>query len=224
MAELHVLRVFCDDTGEHGNPLGVFVDGASMPAARRQEIARDLGFSETVFVEDRRAGALRIFTPAAELPFAGHPHVGTAWLLAELGEPPEVLRPPAGEVGVRREGGLTWISAEPAWAPPIGFEELSGPEAVDALDAADAPSAQSYAWAWIDRAAGTVRARSFAPDLGIAEDEATGAAAIALSAQLRRDLEIHQGRGSVLHARACGGGRVEVGGRCALDETRTYEL
>ena len=81
-----------------------------------------------------------------------------------------------------------------------------------------------YAWAWIDEAAGTVRARSFAPDFGIAEDEATGSAALGLAVLLDRELTIHQGKGSVLHARALGGGWGEVGGRVSLDERRDYPL
>ena len=64
--------------------------GARGASARR--VAAELGFSETVFVEDRESGRIRIFTPGLELPFAGHPTVGTAWLLAETGTPVE--RPP----------------------------------------------------------------------------------------------------------------------------------
>ena len=73
MAELHVLRVFVAPSGTGGNPLGVFLDGPAVPEERRQAIATDLGFSETVFVDDPPTGAVRIFTPAGELPFAGHP-------------------------------------------------------------------------------------------------------------------------------------------------------
>jgi PhzF family phenazine biosynthesis protein len=79
MAELHVLRVFAAPDGTGGNPLGVFLDGPAVPEGRRQAVAADLGFSETVFVDDPRSGGVRIFTPAAELPFAGHPLVGTSW-------------------------------------------------------------------------------------------------------------------------------------------------
>jgi PhzF family phenazine biosynthesis protein len=111
VAALHVLRVFCDEAGEHGNPLGVFLDGDEVPAERRQAVAHELGFSETVFVDDRRRGECRIFTPGLELPFAGHPTVGTAWLLAHEGEAVEMLRPPAGEVPVRIEGELTFVAS-----------------------------------------------------------------------------------------------------------------
>ncbi len=104
MATLHILRVFTDEDGEWGNPLGVFLDGAEVPAERRQAVAAELGYSETVFVDDRERGECRIFTPGSELGFAGHPSVGTAWLLAREGEEVGALRPPAGEVAVRFEG------------------------------------------------------------------------------------------------------------------------
>ena len=94
MAVLHVLRVFVNDEGEWGNPLGVFLDGLSVPGAARQRVAADLGYSETVFLDDPERGELAIYTPAAEIPFAGHPLVGTAWLLAHNGHPPAALRPP----------------------------------------------------------------------------------------------------------------------------------
>ena len=63
MPQLQVLRVFCGDDGSHGNPLGVFLQGADVPPARRQAVAADLGFSETVFVDDAERGEIRIFTP-----------------------------------------------------------------------------------------------------------------------------------------------------------------
>ena len=63
MAELHVLRVFCDAEWSFGNPLGVFLDGAEVPEERRQDVAAELGFSETVFVDDAAEGRIRIFTP-----------------------------------------------------------------------------------------------------------------------------------------------------------------
>ena len=104
MATLHVLKVFVGEDGAGGNPLGVFLEGGEVPEDKRQGVAADLGLSETVSVEDPGRGALRIVTPGTELPFAGHPLVGTAWLLAEEGFEAPVLRPPAGEVPVRTEG------------------------------------------------------------------------------------------------------------------------
>ena len=224
MAQLHVLRVFVSDEREFGNPLGVFLDGSEVPAGERQAVAADLGFSETVFVDDRSRGEIRIFTPAVELPFAGHPTVGTAWLLRESGAPPDVLRPPAGEIGVRFEERATFVDADPAWSPPFEQVELAEPAAVRALDGPPGGGDEVYAWAWIDEAAGTIRARSFAAGVGIAEDEATGSAALALSARLGREITVIQGKGSILVARPLPGGRAEVGGDVVLDEAREYAV
>ena len=74
-----------------GNPLAVVVDCDGLDAERMQRIAREFNLSETVFVLPARnavnTARVRIFTPAAELPFAGHPTVGTAVLLAALRAP-----------------------------------------------------------------------------------------------------------------------------------------
>jgi predicted PhzF superfamily epimerase YddE/YHI9 len=225
MAELHVLRVFVAPDGTGGNPLGVFLGGAEVPEGRRQAIAADLGFSETVFVDDPRSGALRIFTPAAELPFAGHPLVGTGWLLARERTAVAVLRPPAGEVATFLDAdGVTWIRGRAEWAPEMAFRQLGGPAEVDALAGAPDGLGMVDCWAWEDQAAGRIRARVFAPRYGIAEDEATGAAAVSLVARLGRPVTIRQGVGSLLHARPGPGGTAEVGGEVVLDEVRGYPV
>ncbi|HEX5929617.1 MAG TPA: PhzF family phenazine biosynthesis protein [Solirubrobacterales bacterium] len=225
MAKLHVLRVFTDADGAWGNPLGVFLDGAEVPAERRQEVATELGFSETVFVDDRESGACRIFTPGSELGFAGHPSVGTAWLLAREGRRVEALRPPAGEVVVRFEGDLTFIATRADWSPPWEMIELGSAAEVEALDGPPGGREDEiYLWAWADEAAGRVRSRCFALEDGVGEDEATGSAALMLVTELDRPLTIRQGRGSVLDARPLGDGRAAVGGRVALDETRDFSV
>jgi predicted PhzF superfamily epimerase YddE/YHI9 len=212
---LHTLRVFVGPGGTGGNPLGVFLDGGAVPQDRRQAVAADLGFSETVFVD---AGSLQIFTPAVELPFAGHPLVGTAWLL----EHPGALRPPAGEVPTWSEGGLTWVRARAEWAQLYDVQQLATPAAVDAL-AIPGGDAMIAAWAWEDEATGRVRARVFPNGIGIDEDEATGAAAIQLAAQLGRDVVIRQGTGSELHARPGREGTVALGGRVELVSVASTE-
>jgi trans-2,3-dihydro-3-hydroxyanthranilate isomerase len=71
-----------------GNPLAVVLDGEGLDAAVMQTVAREFNLAETVFVlpaeEPSHRARLRIFTPAAELPFAGHPTVGTAVLLNRI--------------------------------------------------------------------------------------------------------------------------------------------
>jgi Phenazine biosynthesis-like protein len=218
VATLHVLRVFCDERGAHGNPLGVFLDAAEVPADRRQAVARELGFSETVFVDDRARGEIRIFTPGLELPFAGHPTVGAAWLLAREGEKVEALRPPAGEVAVRAAGALTYVVARADWSPPWELIELGAPAEVEALDGPPGGREDEiYLWAWGDEEAGVVRSRCFSLADGVGE-------ALMLAAEIGRELTIHQGEGSLLHARPLGAGWAEVGGRVVLDEVREHRL
>src|SRR5712671_4074738 len=71
-----------------GNPLAVVLEPAGLDTAAMQTIAREFNLSETVFVhppaDAGHRAALRIFTPGRELPFAGHPTVGTAVLLGRL--------------------------------------------------------------------------------------------------------------------------------------------
>jgi predicted PhzF superfamily epimerase YddE/YHI9 len=219
---LHLLRVFCGEDGSGGNPLAVFLDGRDIPPEARQAVAADLGLSETVFVDDAARGEVRIFTPAAELDFAGHPTVGTAWLLREQGAAVAMLRPPAGEVPVRHEDGGSFVTARAEWGPPWEFTRLGSAEEVAALAGPPPGHDLVGAWAWLDGEAGTVRARVFGPRVGVAEDEATGSAALRLCMALGRPLTIRQGRGSLIHARPGRDGFAEVGGRSVLDETRDY--
>ncbi len=194
-----VLRVFCGDGGEHGNPLGVILNGRAVPDDDRQAIARMLGYSETVFVDDPAIGRVRIYTPEIELPFAGHPVIGTGWLLRREGHPADALLTPAGRITLEhRDDRTTFARARAEWSPPFVLTEHGSAAEVDALEPA---GEWSYEWAWIDEGAGTIRARCFVAEAGISEDEATGSAAVALCARLERAIEVRQGRGSVIHAR-----------------------
>jgi trans-2,3-dihydro-3-hydroxyanthranilate isomerase len=80
------------DTPLEGNQVAVFTDARELPKESLQRLAREMNFSETVFVYPAEAGGhakMRIFTPAVEVPFAGHPTLGTAFVLAgplQLGE------------------------------------------------------------------------------------------------------------------------------------------
>ncbi|MCU1514239.1 MAG: hypothetical protein JWO10_1329 [Microbacteriaceae bacterium] len=221
--DLHVdvLRVFTDEHGNFGNELGVVRSGPASHG-REQSIAAELNFSETVFVEQPEGGRanVRIFTPVTEMPFAGHPSVGAAYWLGEQGTPVELLYEKAGDVAVEYDSHLTWIAGKAAWAPQFEWMPLATAARIDDLNPADfAGSAHHYAYAWIDEGAGILRSRMFAPAMGIAEDEATGAAAVAITAMLDRDLDIHQGRGSRISTRRAPGGMVWVGGSTVWDRS-----
>ncbi len=106
-----------------GNQLAVVQDCADLTDTAMQDIAREMNFSETTFVT--REGAddadVRIFTPEWELPFAGHPTVGTAWVLA-AGSGTCKLNLKAGTVPVTFEDGIGWMTP-----PPVVLGETFGP-------------------------------------------------------------------------------------------------
>ena len=97
-----------------GNPLAVFPSAPDLSTELMQAIAREMNLSETTFVhsaEGSRYG-MRIFTPGAELPFAGHPTLGTAWVLRDMGSingGAFIQETPAGETAVAFEGDEVWM-------------------------------------------------------------------------------------------------------------------
>jgi predicted PhzF superfamily epimerase YddE/YHI9 len=225
-----VVRVFSAEDGRYGNELGVVLDAAAIPGELGPKLTARLGFSETVFVDGVGEGGaqLRIFNPDAEMKLAGHPLVGTSALLARVtGEQPSVLRPRLSEpVDTWREGEITWIRGNCAYAPDFNFKQLDSPARVDALPV-PGPEEQAHdqCWAWIDENAGELRVRSFASAVGIPEDEATGSAAMLQAQEHGRALTIRQGRGSVLHARPAQlPGWSEVGGRVVAEPDRVVEV
>ena len=97
-----------------GNPLAVFPEAASLGTEQMQAIAREMNLSETSFVTGIHADSydVRIFTPAMELAFAGHPTIGTAWVLRQLGHlegETVTQRSLAGETPVTSEGDELWF-------------------------------------------------------------------------------------------------------------------
>ena len=241
---LVTLDVFTDQRFG-GNPLGILPDADGLDDATMQRIATELNLSETVFVKRQADGnpSLRIFTPKSELPFAGHPTVGTAIYLAEEGgladgssltmrtlsgdvtarinRAPGTLtraeitapRVPASRDAASAEACAAALSLAPSELPfapricdagnpftviPVGSRASlaraqlnhdawkSGPGASDA-----AKLFIVYMDDWLDGR--TVHARMFAPSIGIAEDPATGSAAVALPALLETQQSLYDG-------------------------------
>lgn len=217
--QVRVLRVFTDEKGRFGNPLGV-VDGDLVAPDHRQATAHTLGYSETIFIDDPSSGVLRIFTPGAELPLAGHPLVGAAWVLGASRREGErlLLRPPGGVVAAwDDDAGRTWIEAPLATLPDWTLVELDSPRTVEELTGPLRPEHALVVY-FATVAPGLLRSRCFAPSLGIVEDEATGSAALRISALLGRPVEIRQGRGSLLFARPIDAERGAVGGFVSEDD------
>jgi trans-2,3-dihydro-3-hydroxyanthranilate isomerase len=243
-----------------GNHLGVVTEGADLEEAAMQEIAAELGFSETVFLDcTGPVPVARIFTPVAEIPFAGHPLVGAGWVLGTMGSWRRVTCG-IGEVPFRVEGDGAWIevaapreveeaspetaigaalpSAARAWVVwlPLRYLLLEVPTAA-AVEAARPDMGRLAAEPWegtllFARSAGAVKARFFAPAVGVPEDPATGSAAVALAAvfafagEKEGSLVIDQGDEVGAPSRILlwwSGGMATVGGTVRADEVRILE-
>lgn len=237
-----------------GNPLAVFCDQAELPPALMRSIARELNLSETVFIlpprDTRALRRLRIFTPARELPFAGHPTIGAAHVLVESGI--AAIEGSTGAFVLELEVGLVPINVTraeqtlpflqltaarlpetlPAVPPRAALARLLSLEENDVLGDRDFAQLlscgvpflfvpvrnraalararpNSAAWRDVLRGAGAsevfvfcrdpelpgsdVRARMFAPELGIIEDPATGSAAAAFGGYLAQREPAHTG-------------------------------
>lgn len=130
-----------------GNPLAVVLDADHWPESRMQAFAAELGISETTFVlapdgdADQR---VRIFTPVQELPMAGHPVIGTAWVLKAAGRIGEraQLETGAGVLSVRVQGSVATMQQ----ATPTAGAIVDAAEAAAAAGVAPAPGPPAQIW------------------------------------------------------------------------------
>jgi trans-2,3-dihydro-3-hydroxyanthranilate isomerase len=242
----HTLDVFTDRRFG-GNPLAVVLDADALTPDEMQVIARELNLSETVFVlkpeNPAHSAKIRIFTPGRELPFAGHPTIGTAILLAQLRAPSVngerdaiiALEQAIGavRVGVRLKAGQAPFAEFDAPKLPemagtlpsrdriadalgllpreIGFENhtalrigagnvfayvpilnleaiakarVNGASWASAFPESEVAGAYLYTRQCVHKGS-SFHARMFAPQLGVPEDPATGAAAVGFAGVLR---------------------------------------
>jgi predicted PhzF superfamily epimerase YddE/YHI9 len=220
MGSVRVVRVFTNAEGKYGNPLGVIEDGPSVPEPeRRQAMATELGFSESIFIDNPDDAVIRIYSGKREVPFAGHAAVGAAWLLGRItGTVPAKLRTAAGDAKTWEKDGATWVRSSLSTTPAWWHERLRTPAEVEALTGPLDPSQDmTQLWAWEDEAAGIMRVRTFAARAGIPEDEACGSGAMRMAAALGRPLTLHHGHGSVILANPGPPGYADVGGYVAED-------
>ncbi|HEX3838109.1 MAG TPA: PhzF family phenazine biosynthesis protein [Steroidobacteraceae bacterium] len=231
-----------------GNQLAVVTDARGLSSAQMQNIAREFNFSETTFVLPPQAvGArhvIRIFTPRAELPFAGHPTIGTAAVLAFQQLAPAadahgtvIYEEAIGPIAVRVQSargrtliaefeiaaalergpspdlselahavGVSPSAVTQAWCAGIGiafcFVHLTDEHTVDAAVVdrtlwqalvARGCAAPVFLFCGEFTDGATLYARMLAPDLGVAEDPATGSACVALVASLAERGALREG-------------------------------
>ncbi|HKC19494.1 MAG TPA: PhzF family phenazine biosynthesis protein [Candidatus Dormibacteraeota bacterium] len=114
--QIRVVDVFTEKALA-GNQLAVVLDGRDISPELMQKIAREMNFSETTFIlppdDPAHAARVRIFAPGRELPFAGHPTIGTAWVMRSEGlvsASEFTLEEGVGPVTVRSDGDVFWMS------------------------------------------------------------------------------------------------------------------
>ena len=277
-----IVDVFTD-RAYTGNQLAVVHRARTLTAAQMQAIAREFNLSETVFTmsptTSRATYKLRIFTPARELPFAGHPSIGAAWALAfaDMIRPGDVVQECAAGLlpvrvdaaGARVSGGAPVVGPDlpgdelartvglaagdldpdlPAGVAAAGVPFAFLPVAPDAVARAEpgaaairaaVPDVTGLAVFAVDGANRRVHARVFCPQVGVAEDPATGSAGVALGVFLAgrgvlpdgaTTLTVEQGaevgRPSRLEieVRVAGGAAVETAVRGAVQMVAKGEL
>lgn len=141
-----ILNVFAREGRLTGNPLCVFEDGTALSGGEMQALARQFNLSETTFIlpSKRATAQVRIFTPSYEMPFAGHPTLGTAQVVRALLEQEAgdvTLEMKAGIIPVASQGDLWTLSAnKPRWREvQEPRAELAAILGVAAADIADRP-------------------------------------------------------------------------------------
>ncbi len=178
---MKILNVFTNEDGLHGNPVGIVVDDKrKIDDVERQAIAKESGYSEVVFINDFETNNISIYTPQNEIPFAGHAAIGAAYFLRkEYKKSVTKMEGVGGIIETWSDGGLTWVKCDASMLPPWNLTKLVSANEV----------------------VGIVRARTFASDWDIPEDEANGSGAMKLAMSLGRELTVYHGNGSIIHAR-----------------------
>ena len=237
----HLLNVFAIDGDPFsGNPLAVLTDAGRLTDEQMQAWARQFNLSETTFVtSDDGSGraAVRIFTPGHEMPFAGHPTLGTAAVVATSGPTPResvILSMPAGDIAVERHGD-EWSLTAPAvttravpsdasWVDAgveqllVRLDSVAGvracrPDASAMTEHMTSPGRPPHVYAWSWTGPTSIEARLFfTQDGAVLEDPATGSACANLGGWLVGQ-GAHVGRPSRLLVTVDAEGRVHVGGR-----------
>ena len=221
--DYEVVDVFTE-SAYAGNPLAVVLGADQLDTAALQAIANEFNLSETAFPMAADDGAdyrLRIFTPEVELPFAGHPSIGAAWVLAQRGEltpGPVVQSCGAGRLALEVAPGggpVTLTGGAPTCSPGVDADPLLravGLTARDTIGVEPRVCGTGLDWSYLlvrreslarcapdiaaMRAVGgagvsvfawdgeVAQARVFAGGVGVAEDAATGSAALGLGVYL----------------------------------------
>ena len=131
--EFYIVDVFTN-AKYAGNQLAVFVGAKSLSTDKMQQIAKEINFAESTFIthidKENDTATIRIFTPAHEMQFAGHPIIGTSWILMNKifnNNPSTItMQIPVGAIPVYEKNGFIWLkAAQPAFLDTFNKDDFS---------------------------------------------------------------------------------------------------
>jgi trans-2,3-dihydro-3-hydroxyanthranilate isomerase len=130
----YIVDVFADKKYA-GNQLAVFLDAGNLSSEEMQNMAREINFAESTFItkldRENNSADVKIFTPAAEMQFAGHPIIGTSWVLMNKvfeNSPENIkLNVPIGPIAIHKTEELIWLkAAQPKFWDIFSKEDFTG--------------------------------------------------------------------------------------------------
>ena len=225
--KVNILSAFVNSENEFGNPVGVVLDEKQeLSSEDRQKVAAKIDFSETVFIDSSGYNKTTMFNPIKEVKFAGHALIGTSYFVNRvLKKEVSFIDCKGGHVKTWQESDLTWIEANLEGTPPWKHKEFKTPHEIEHLSTSVISEFEhTMVWAWIDKQKGIIRARTFAPDWGIPEDQANGSGSMQLASMVGRKIEIKHGDGSIIYAELLGNNVAKIGGRVVADKTKVLKI
>lgn len=212
---MHFLNIFTNKKGENGTPLGIIEDlGHKINEDERFKITQAAGFTEVVFIESLQNPRISIYTPEQNLPFASHALVGSYYYFSKIcNQNLSEIISMGNKIKVFELNNLFYAESEVSILPKFNLRQYETASEVDKLDIKDTKNFKhELVWSWIDKRRGLVRARTFAPDWDITEDEANGSGSMLLANNLNRKITVFHGKGSIIHAYPTNSKKVVVGG------------
>lgn len=210
-----VLNVFTNKSGDFGTPLGIIEDLEKQTNEDdRLRIALDSGFTEVVFLESIVKPEISIYTPTQKLPFASHALVGIQYYLVNkykmLGD---TIKSMDTKIHVFKESNVYWAEADTSILPQFNLAEFPDFLTINNFSNLDKKQFKhTLVWCWQDKDKGLVRARTFASDWNIDEDEANGSGSMLLGSKLKKEITVFHGEGSIIHVIPIGNNNISVGG------------
>ncbi len=214
--DTHMLCVFVDEEGKFGDLASVVIDESKhISDKRRLAITQKLNTGETVFINNISQANITIMHPQGEIDFAGVAALGTAWLMSELsGAPIKTMQGRAGDIVTWQENDITWVRTDLATMPAWHHKQLRTARDIENIKLEDTTDIEhTMFWAWLDKAKGIIRARTFASDWDIPEAQGNGSGSMMLASILNKDIQIKHGLGSIIHAKPAPNNCADIGGR-----------